>query len=342
MLGLGVTAILLNMDTREIEAWALEVVERVKSDQQLEDRRVELKREWPRPEEGKYHRTARQLAGLANANYPNSVLWVIGVDERRRLVVGADAVETSQWWSMVASCFDGDPPDLADVAVTVGDRTVVALCFETTTAPYMVNNPLAKSSGHEIAREVPWREGTKVRTIRKHELRTLLAPRMTVPDILIHGASLTVHTRQGEDSQQTRSWTGELVWSVESLVPKRLTFPLHKMTLCVDLPESGYSGIDDHPWFDDARRLSKSDGMPDVRCVGDYIIIDGPGIMMTRLMQASGSAPLPSSLEGPAVITLTMAAPGLPSPVVIRADLKRHATQANKWVLSIPGAPQLP
>lgn len=47
---------------------------------------------------------------------------------------------------MMASCFDGDPPDLADVVVAVGDRTVLALCFDTTTAPYVVKNPLYGTS----------------------------------------------------------------------------------------------------------------------------------------------------------------------------------------------------
>jgi hypothetical protein len=322
------------MDTGEIESWALQVVDRLTSGQQLEDRRVELKREWPKPEQGKYFRTARQLAGLANANHPNSVLWLIGIDEKNRQVVGADAVETAQWWSMVASCFDGDPPDLADVVVAVEDRTIVALCFETITAPYVVNNPRHKTSGHDIAREVPWREGTSVRSIRKHELKALLAPHMTVPDILVQRASLTIHARRGEDSQLRRSWTGEVVWSVESLVTKRITLPLHKMVIRIDFPESEYSAIADYPWFDDARRLSRSDGMPDVRCVGDYIIIDGPGIIVTHLTPRNDAAPLPSSVTGPAAITLTMPAPGLPSPVVVRADLRQHETHASKWLLS--------
>jgi hypothetical protein len=40
------------MDTSDVEAWTLEVVRRLKTGSQLEDRRVELKREWPKPEAG--------------------------------------------------------------------------------------------------------------------------------------------------------------------------------------------------------------------------------------------------------------------------------------------------
>src|SRR5258708_8551051 len=100
------------VESSKVEAWTLQVVERLRSGDHLEDRRVELKREWPVQESGTYAKTARQLAGLANANHPEHVLWLVGLDERGRQVTGADAVETSRWWSMVGSCFEGDPPDL--------------------------------------------------------------------------------------------------------------------------------------------------------------------------------------------------------------------------------------
>jgi predicted HTH transcriptional regulator len=83
------------VDTSEIEAWTLQVVERLRSGEQLEDRRVELKQEWPKPASGSHTKTARQLAALANANYPEHVLWLVGLDEKRREVVGANAVETA-------------------------------------------------------------------------------------------------------------------------------------------------------------------------------------------------------------------------------------------------------
>jgi hypothetical protein len=333
-------AIVSLVDTSEIEAWTLRVVERLRSGGQLEDRRVELKREWPKPEAGSYSKTARQLAALANANHPENVLWLVGLDEKRREVVGAGAVETARWWSMVGSCFGGDPPDLADVVVAVGDKTVVALCFGTATAPYVVKNPLhGTAAGQMIASEVPWREGTSVQTIRKHELRALLMPRPTLPEIMVHSASLSLFTKMGNHDGPEKYWSGEMIWSVESLVPKRLTLPQHRMSLGVELPNQGYSAPLE-PYFIDARELSRSDGTPDVRYVGDYVIIDGPGMLRTLLRNSTEPPTPPPDMAGPAIITLTMLAPSLPTPIVIQANLDQDASRGGreigKWILSKP------
>ena len=50
------------MDTSEIVAWTREVAHRAKTGGQLEDRRVELKREWPQPLVGSHTKAALQLA----------------------------------------------------------------------------------------------------------------------------------------------------------------------------------------------------------------------------------------------------------------------------------------
>jgi hypothetical protein len=330
------------MDTSDSEAWALEVVRRLKTGAQLEDRRVELKREWPKPEAGSYAKAARQLAGLANANHPENVLWLVGIDERQRQVVGAGSVETASWWAAVGSCFDGDPPDLADVVVAVDGCTVVALCFGTSAAPFVVKNPLHGTAGHVIASEVPWRDGTRVRTIRKHELRTLLAPRLTVPEIAVFSASLTLHAPIGADGEPAPRWTGQMVWTVESIVPKRLTLPVYRMSLQIEFTDHGYVA-NVQPVFRDTRQLAYSDGAPDVRYVGDYIVIDGPGMIETLVMSDKEPPPLPSAvLASPATLTLTMPVPGLPSPIVVSAILDPVADQpdqaAPRWFLTKPEA----
>jgi hypothetical protein len=336
----SVPDIVVRVDTSEIEAWTLEVVRRLEAGEQLEDRRVELKREWPTPQAGSYAKAARQLAGLANANHPEHVLWLVGLDERQRQIVGADPVETASWWTGVESCFDGDPPELADVVVTVDGRTVVALSFGTSGAPFVVKNPLHGTSGHVIATEVPWRDGTRVRTARKHELRTLLAPRLTVPEILVQNASLTLHGTTDTDSQVRPRWTGQMVWSVESLVPKRLTLPFYRMTLQLELLDHGYSApVQLH--FNDTRRLAYSDGAPDVRYVGDYIVIDGPGLIEALLASDGEAPPLPPEARGSsATVTLTMPTPGLPTPIAISAILDPVADQAEhaapRWFLRKP------
>jgi hypothetical protein len=325
------------MDTSEIDTWTQQVVERLRSGGQLEDRRVELKREWPKADSAQVVRTARQLAGLANANYPEHVLWIVGIDERARQIIGADSVETASWWAAVGSCFDGDPPDLADVVVTVDGCTLVALCFGTTGAPYVVKNPQYGSSGHVIASEVPWRDGTSVRTIRKQELKALLMPRVVLPDILVHSASLDLFRKEGTDGQLATWWNGSMVWSVESLVPKRLTLPVRSMSLVVEFLDVGFSAPV-NAFFRDARELASSDGSPDVRYVGDYIIIDGPGIIETMLMIGNETVPpAADTVAVPAAVTLTMPGPGLASPLIIRADLHPETPtspgQVGRWRL---------
>ena len=68
------------MKAIEIEYWALRILERVEKHQPIEDTWVELKAEWP----VETAKTARQLAGHANAARGEPVLWLIGVDEKRQ------------------------------------------------------------------------------------------------------------------------------------------------------------------------------------------------------------------------------------------------------------------
>jgi hypothetical protein len=333
------------VDTSDIEAWTREVVHRLKACAQLEDRQVELKREWPTHVAGSYTKAARQLAGLANANHPEPVLWLVGIDEQLRQVVGANAVETATWWNGVASCFDGDAPGLADVVVMVDGQTVVALCFDTSAAPFVVKNPLhGSTAGHVIASEVPWRDGTQVRSIRKHELRTLLAPRLTAPKVRAHSAMLTLQEAAGADSQFAPRWSGSMAWTVESLVPKRLTLPVHRMTLQVEIPNYGYAAPV-RPQFIDTRQAAYPGGGSDVRFVGEYVIVDGPGVAELMVASFEAASPLPlNAAVSPATLTLTMPAPGLPSPIVITAILAPAAeelpTEIPDWFppLVPPGA----
>jgi hypothetical protein len=162
-----------------------------------------------------------------------------------------------------------------------------------------------------------------------------------VPEILVHNASLILHGTTGANTQVARRWTGQMVWSVESLVPKRLTLPVHRMTLRIEVPDCGYVATV-RPHFQDTRRLADSDGAPDVRCVGDYIVVDGPGIV-EALLASDGEPPaLPSTAAAsPATLTLTMPVPGLPSPIVISVTLDPAADQpgqAPRWFLRKPPA----
>ena len=130
-----------------------------------------------------------------------------------------------------------------------------------------------------------------------------------------------------------------MVWTVESIVPKRLTLPVYRMAMQIEFADHGYL-TNVQPIFRDTRQLAYSDGAPDVRYVGDYIIIDGPG-MIEALVMSDKPSPLPSAaLASPATVTLTMPVPGLPSPIVVSAILDPVADQpdqaAPRWLLTKP------
>jgi hypothetical protein len=160
------------MRPSQIEAWVLRVVEALGKGAPTEDSQVELKAEWPDPK-----KAARQIAGHANAAHGEPILWLIGVDERAG-VVGADREELSKRWPQVESQFDGLAPRFVDLNIPVNGVTVVSLLMETDRAPFVVNNPAAN-----MDKEVPWREGTRVRSARRADLIKLLEPLEKLPEV---------------------------------------------------------------------------------------------------------------------------------------------------------------
>ena len=109
----------------------------------------------------------------------------------------------------------------------------------------------------------------------------------------MHNASLILGEVAALPKPSSR-FTGELVWSVESLVPKRLTLPIHRMTFEVEFADLGYSArVQWH--FGDTRHLAHTDVVPDVRWIGNYIVIDGPGMVETYIRSDEEPPPLPST-----------------------------------------------
>jgi hypothetical protein len=79
-------------------------------------------------------------------------------------VLGVVAPDPAVWRPAFASHFDGLAPSLVDLVVPRRDKAVLALLFETDRAPFVGKNPQFGSAGVVIEREVPWREGTAVRS----------------------------------------------------------------------------------------------------------------------------------------------------------------------------------
>ena len=192
----------------EIEAWALRIVEVVAAGNTVEDSAVELKADWPDPIE-----SARRIAGLANAARGARTLWIIGLDEKRG-IVPRSATDPATWWSQVAAQFDEIAPAMTDVLVHVPTGgTVFALCFETGRAPYVVKNP----AGGKIQREVPWREGTALRTAKRSDLIRVLVPAQATPRLDIVSARLYV-TPHRDNAGRSVADSPDLDWRLDATV----------------------------------------------------------------------------------------------------------------------------
>lgn len=182
------------MNSRQIESWALRVIDCVKKGQPNEDFLVELKRDWIDQE-----KAARRIAGHANAARGENILWLIGVDENQG-VIGVNITDLASWYSTVESCFNELAPRMIPLNIPVDGKTVVALFFETDRAPFVVKNPVYGSKGAgAVELEVPWRENTSIRSARRSDLIRLLAPLERLPEIEIIDCDFTA-TIKGEDS----------------------------------------------------------------------------------------------------------------------------------------------
>lgn len=155
-----------NMSSMQVEARALDIVDRVRADKPIEDVHVELKADWPKQAD----RAARRLAGHCNAARGEPVLWLIVVDEQQG-VTGASFAQVSDWLAQVRACFDGVYPELArNQNISVNTETIVALLFDTTRSPFVVKNPV---HGHRVVGR--WKEkspGATGRLCARHGERT--------------------------------------------------------------------------------------------------------------------------------------------------------------------------
>jgi len=214
------------MRAQDIEAWVLKIVDRVRASQPVEDFRVELKAAWP----DNSYKAARRLAGHCNAARGEPVLWIIGLDEEKG-VVGAAQSELADWLPQVRSHFESISPDLdRDMNVPVDDTTVVALLFNTDRAPFVVKNrAYGQTQGGPVQLEVPWREGTRVRTARREDLLRLLVPLQTLPDVTILEASLSCSRfYDGEPPKPVGlRWRLRVTLYVVSISDEALIVPFH-------------------------------------------------------------------------------------------------------------------
>lgn len=198
---------------QQVEAWALEILDMVKGNEKVEDSSVELKSNFIEPT-----RAARRIAGHANAARGEPILWIIGLDEEYG-ISQVDSTDLAEWWPKVTACFAGLAPVMVDYVLSTEEGPLVLLFFDTSASPYVVKNPAyGAQGGGPVQREVPWRDGTRIRSAGREDLVRLLVPLMRLPHVelldgWIHVDRASTRNPVG-DIERSEYMDGELEWKI--------------------------------------------------------------------------------------------------------------------------------
>jgi hypothetical protein len=268
------------MRKSELEAWVLSVLDRVASGQPNEDARVELKRDWPEAK-----KAARRIAGHANAAGGDPILWIIGVDQTAG-VTGVNDLDVAGWFSQVKAEFNELAPDLSlDLNVpAAGGKTVVALLFDTDRAPFAVKNPAyGLTDGGPVQLEVPWREGTRIRSATRSDLLRLLSPLEVLPSVEVRQGELKMKLPSGEGPRKPTWWVLLKLYVVPREVP--VVIPFHRSqgnvrvdTFGINAPLSNVLLYPANKTFGMMGRRQPSSS-PTILESDDELIINGPGML---------------------------------------------------------------
>lgn len=300
------------MKPDQIEAWALSVIDRVKKGQHVEDSRVELKSEWP----ADASRAARRIAGHANSAAREPILWLIGVDEEKG-IVGAKQNEFSNWLAQIRSEFDEMFPRMTDIVTHAEGKSVVALLIETDRAPFVVKNPKHnKPEGGPVSHEVPWREGTAVRTARRSDLVRILSPLSRLPGIEILGGelSLTAH-------RENFLWHLILNLYVSPVSEDRVVIPFHKVEGQYEVTDcTGPYSLDEIKMVEPKPTL-RGHGSLSISSTETEVFIDGPG--RVNLYADTFTPPIPNGcFENNALVEIDLVPVNADSTLTVQTEMK--------------------
>jgi hypothetical protein len=211
-----------SMNSFQIEAWVYKIIEQVENRKPDEDSRVELKSTWPEPK-----KAARRLAAHSNSVHGEPILWIIGIDQKSHIVIGAGQMELSTWYQQVKAEFDDISPSMRDLNINYKDKTVVALLFETDRFPFVI-----KTNNDRL--EVPWREGTLTRSAKRSELLKLLIPLQYLPNIEV--LSGEAHVDQSNDGE--KYWIVHVQLYLEPYINTQIAIPFHRCKASIEIQAS--------------------------------------------------------------------------------------------------------
>jgi hypothetical protein len=283
------------MRRHEIESWAYSVIERVRSGALNEDSRVELKREWIPAE-----KAARRLAAHANSALGEPILWLIGVDQKSgELIQSLNDLAT--WWPSVTKHFDGMPPEVVDIALSVDGKMIMALCFDTEQRPFVVKLK-------QDFLEVPWRDGTRTRSATRSELIRLLSPVVDLPNFEILNANFVAKQTQPEPKS---IWELTVTLTIYVFPKKegRVVFPFHRASCKVQIDSNAITFP--HLQLDVLMRpdiAARGFGPPSAttQASTSELIVTGPGSFILRAQTTMEQ--LPAMLDKASVrVTITPA-----------------------------------
>ncbi len=209
---------------QELENRARNIINAVLTGRPVEDDRIEIKAIWI----GEVN-AARRLAAHANIARGEPILWLVGLDEKRRVVTGAEPVEMANWLPAVAKHFDGAAPTLlGHLNIHIEDQTITALYFRTDLgAPFVIKNP--KGGYPEF--EIPWRKGTRLRSAARADLLSLLVPITRTPHVRLLSVQLSLVVTQnnpvvsGNERGDRFDWKIDASFYITPKSSKAIVFP---------------------------------------------------------------------------------------------------------------------
>jgi hypothetical protein len=319
------------MNKPQLEKWVLDVVDQIVSNHNVEDSRVECKREWIIPE-----KAARLIAGHANAARGDPILWLIGVDEKAGLIPGAALNELADWLPSMESRFDGIAPKLSlHLNVPRGESTVAAMLFETDRAPYVVKS----SVPGEVSHEVPWREGTRTRSARREDLIRMLIPRQVSPEIELLKAELAAQLPAGSTSGERI--TGQITLYIVPIISDTLIIPFRKTSLSLDIEGAQLhfqpERLGPHVylnWGDRHRPPSSEVRSLTIAATDTEVIVTGAGELLIEFGHSEEGASLFTQHRSPVKMTGKLLPAGFELPVVF--DCVMEPEGPGKWSYQAP------
>jgi hypothetical protein len=172
---------------------------------------------------------------------------------------------------------------MQELAVDYEGVAVVVLLFESSLAPFVVRNAVfGKPEGGAVAWEVPWREGTTVRSATRPQLLKLLLPLRSLPGLEVMSATCHLYPQGNERI----SWQVGITMYATVPMGSGVVIPQHRAHASLAIPAAAYV-CELEPTLA-AKQWSGGGGFATVQAdervhtvhSGDsQVIIDGPGFL---------------------------------------------------------------